>query len=106
MQISQVAVQLYTLRDFIKTPQDIAAAMKKVREIGYQAVQVSAMGPIEESELNSILDGEGIVCCATHEPTDTFFNKPEVIVERLQKLNCKYTAVPSPGSTPLNTIDE
>ncbi|RKX34780.1 MAG: sugar phosphate isomerase/epimerase, partial [Verrucomicrobia bacterium] len=44
MKINQVAAQLYTLRDHIKTPADIAASMKKVREIGYTAVQVSGMG--------------------------------------------------------------
>jgi sugar phosphate isomerase/epimerase len=106
MQINQVAVQLYTLRDFIKTPEDIAASMKKVREIGYQAVQVSGMGPIAEEELVQILDGEGLTLCATHEPITTIFNEPQKIVERLQKLNCKYTAVPYPHGWPLKTAEE
>ena len=46
MQINQVAAQLYTVRDFITTPTDIAASMKRIREIGYegyQAVQVSGL---------------------------------------------------------------
>jgi len=99
MQINQVAAQLYTLREFIKTPQDIAASMKKVRAIGYEAVQVSGMGPIDEAELMTILDGEGLVCCATHEPTQKILDEPQSIVERLKKLDCRYTAVPSPGRT-------
>jgi sugar phosphate isomerase/epimerase len=96
MKIDQVAIQLYTLREFTKTPQDIAATMKKVREIGYRAVQASAMGPIAEEELLRILDGEGLVLCATHEPSDTILDEPEKVADRLRKLKCKYTAYPSP----------
>lgn len=97
MKLSQVAVQLYTLRDFTQTPDEIAAALKKVRSIGYEAVQVSATGPIDESELVRILDGEGLVCCATHEPGSAILRAPEHVVERLQKLNCRYTAYPFPA---------
>ena len=97
MKIEQVAAQLYTLRDFTKTPADIAATLKKVRGLGYQAVQASALGPIEESELVKILNGEGLTCCATHESGDTILNNPQAVVEKLQKLGCKYTAYPYPG---------
>lgn len=33
-----VAAQCYTIREFLKTPADIAASMKKVAKIGYRAV--------------------------------------------------------------------
>lgn len=105
MQINQVAAQLYTVREFCKTPTDIAETLRKVREIGYEAVQVSAIGPIAEEELASMLDGEGLICCATHEPTATILDEPERVVERLQKLNCRFTAVPSPGVN-LETLDD
>jgi len=104
MQTNQIAAQLYTLRDHLKTPQDIAASLKKVRAIGYEAVQVSGMGPIDEAELVSICDGEGLTICATHESTDTILNEPQRIVERLQKLGCKYTAVPSPGGITIDSV--
>ncbi|MBD3239772.1 MAG: TIM barrel protein [Chitinivibrionales bacterium] len=106
MKVSQVAAQLFTLRNAIKTPQDIASSMKRVREIGYEAVQVSGMGPIAEEELVKILDGEGLVCCATHEPTQKILDEPEAIVDRLSKLNCRYTAVPSPGGVAVDTMDD
>ena len=97
MKLNQVAAQLYTIREFIKTPADIAASMKKIREIGYTSVQVSGMGPIDEAELVEILDGEGLTCCATHENGDIIRKTPEVVVDRLKKLGCKYTAYPYPA---------
>ncbi|SDU06053.1 Sugar phosphate isomerase/epimerase [Verrucomicrobium sp. GAS474] len=97
MKLSQVAVQLYTLRDFLKTPADIAETLRKVAAIGYQAVQVSGMGPIAEEELNALLEKNGLVCCATHENGDLIRAEPAKIVDRLRKLNCKYTAYPFPA---------
>jgi sugar phosphate isomerase/epimerase len=102
MKLNQVAAQLYTLRDYLKTPAEIAASLKKVRAIGYQAVQVSGMGAIAEEELVKILQGEGLLCCATHESGDKILNEPQWVVERLNKLGCKYTAYPFPSGVDMN----
>ena len=97
MKIEQVALQLYTLRDQLKTPADIAATLKKVGAIGYRAVQVSGMKSNAESELLTILHGEGLTLCATHEPAAQILAQPQAVVERLKKLGCKYTAYPHPA---------
>jgi hypothetical protein len=57
-----LAAQMYTLRDFTKTPADIAATLGKVKKMGYGAVQLSALGPIDSKELAKILHNEGLVC--------------------------------------------
>ena len=106
MKRQQIAAQLYTVRDFLKTPADIAVSMRKIRAIGYESVQVSGTCEIAEDELMRILKGEGLTCCATHEPTKTIIENPQRIVERLQKLGCKYTAVPSPGAHELKTREQ
>jgi sugar phosphate isomerase/epimerase len=105
MKLEQVAAQLYTVREFLQTPQDIAESMKKISKIGYKAVQVSGMGPIPEEELMNILDGEGLVCCATHEPGDKVLGDPQAVVDRLAKLRCKYTAYPYPAGVDFSTMD-
>lgn len=97
MKINQVAVQLYTLRDYCKTAADYAASLKKVRAIGYQAVQISGVGPIPAEEIRSITEGEGLVIAATHEPGAVILDEPAKIVERLAALGTKYTAYPFPA---------
>ena len=106
MQINQVAAQLYTLRDHLKTPADIATTLKKVAAIGYRAVQVSGMGPIDEAELLKILNSEGLTCCATHEPGLRILDETAQVIERLQKLNCRYTAFPHPGAVDFRQADQ
>jgi sugar phosphate isomerase/epimerase len=79
--------------------------LKKVREIGYEAVQVSGMGPIDEAELNRILEGEGLICCATHEDGNKIINETGRVIERLQKLNCHYTAYPWPAGIDFTKLE-
>ncbi len=97
MKPTQIAAQLYTCRDLLRTPADIAATLERVRAVGYTAVQVSGMGPIPEEELNTILDGEGLVCCATHEDGDAIRHDTAKVIDRLEKLRCKLTAYPWPA---------
>lgn len=103
MKISQVAAQLFTCRSLLKTPCDIASTLRRVRAVGYTAVQVSGMGPIAEEELVSILDGEGLVCCATHEPSSTILDEPQKVIERINKLRCSYTAYPSASAVNMSS---
>ncbi len=102
MKKSQIAAQLYTLRDFLKTPEDIAKSLAKVRQIGYEAVQISGMGEISTSELNKILANEGLVNCATHESGKSIVEETDKVIARLQELNCKFTAYPYPHQVPAN----
>ncbi|CAN5447113.1 sugar phosphate isomerase/epimerase [soil metagenome] len=90
---SQIAAQLYTLRDFCKTPADIAASLKKVRQIGYEAVQVSGIGKIDPAELQSILKNEGLTCCVTHTGIDRLKAEPEAVVAEHKLWDCHYTAI-------------
>ena len=64
-----VAAQLYTLREFLKTPADIARTLPKVAALGYRAVQLSALGPIDTRELKQILDSAGLTVCASAQGT-------------------------------------
>jgi sugar phosphate isomerase/epimerase len=50
MKLSQVAVQLYTVRDFCQTAPELKETAKKIRAIGYTAVQLSGIGPIPETD--------------------------------------------------------
>ena len=93
MKLSQVAIQLYTLRDFCKTAPEFAAAMKKVREIGYTAVQISGVGPIPEEQIVAICKAEGLTICATHEPGVKILDETDAVIERLQKLGASVAKI-------------
>lgn len=103
MKSSQIAAQLYTCRDQLKTPADIAVTLRRVRQAGYTAVQVSGLGPIPEKDLMVILDGEGLECCATHESPDKILNETDSVIDRLRQLRCTVTAYPYPANVDLTS---
>jgi sugar phosphate isomerase/epimerase len=90
---SQIAAQMYTLRDFTKTPKDIASTLARVKKIGYDAVQLSALGKIDPAELAKILRNEGLTCCATHVSAERMRDETAAVIEEHNLWGCKFTAV-------------
>jgi len=92
-----VAAQMYTLREFLKTPAGITSSLKRVAEMGYKAVQLSGLGPMDPSEIKKVCDGEGLQICATHVPFDRLQNDLSSIIEEHAIYECTYPAI---GSLP------
>ncbi len=90
---SVIAAQLYTLRDFAKTQADINATLKKVRAIGYEAVQVSGFGPYDAAEVANVLRGEGLTCCSTHTPWTRFVTEIDKVIAEHRLWNCVHPAI-------------
>ncbi len=99
MKTSQLAAQLYTVRDLLKTPESTVRTLERIRAIGYTAVQVSGFSydVLKEEALLAECRRIGLAICATHENGATILENPEAVIERLEKLDCKYTAYPFPG---------
>ena len=70
--------------------------VRKIRKMGYPAVQLSQVGPIPPEEILKIVTGEGLTICATHESGELLFNEPERVVDKLRTLGCRLTAYPFP----------
>jgi sugar phosphate isomerase/epimerase len=90
---SVLAAQMYTLREFTKTPAQIVQSLRRVKKIGYDAVQLSALGKIDPKELAAILKDEGLICCATHVALERMRDYSAQVIEEHHVWGCKYTAV-------------
>jgi sugar phosphate isomerase/epimerase len=91
--MKKFAAQLYTLREFTKTPADIARTFGRVKKMGYDAVQCSALGPIDPKELANLLKQEGLTCCATHVSRDRIEKETQAVIDDHHLWGCKYTAI-------------
>lgn len=103
MNIHQVAVQLYTLRARMKTRADLAGTLKRVKEIGYPAIQISGLdwNLLSDAEMRRLCDDIGLVICAIHEDGRTILEHPRKVVDRLGTLGCRYVAYPYPAGVNL-----
>ena len=96
---ARLAAQLYTLRQSTQTAPDFAATMRKVRDIGYTAVQVSGIGPIPPAEVKAIVDEAGLTICNTHIGYDRLLNDLPAVIDQHRLWNCRHVAVGSmPGA--------
>ncbi len=92
-----VAAQLYTLRDFLKTPEDIGKALKRVKTIGYNAVQASGIGSVEPQVFKQLADEAGVKICASHISYDRLKNDLEAVIQEHKTWDCRYVGL---GSMP------
>ena len=51
----RIGAQYFTLRDYIKTVEDFEETCRKVKEIGYQLIQISGT-PLKAAEMKPIID--------------------------------------------------
>ena len=97
MKKPRIAAQLYTIRDVTKTPDDLDRSMKRIKEIGYNAVQVSGIGPMEHQQVKDIMDSHGLTICATHISFVSMQENLDDVIKQHKLWNCKYVGV---GSMP------
>ena len=95
--MSGQALQLYTLRDFTKTADAVRTTLERVREIGFRAVQVSAVAAFE-ADLSPDVLGQwlrelGLQCIATHRPWASLRDETEREIAFHKALGCDYVAI-------------
>ncbi|WP_310833137.1 sugar phosphate isomerase/epimerase family protein [Paenibacillus pedocola] len=97
MKQTTIAAQMYTLREFTQTPEGLRAAFLKLKDIGYQAVQISGIGKIDPQLVKQYADEAGLTICATHVSWDRLVNDLEALAAEHKLWNCKYIGL---GSLP------
>lgn len=106
MKKTQIAAQLYSFRDYIKTPGDIKKTLRRIKQIGYDAVQLSSsLAPMPEEDLVMMLADEGLAAPTAHEPSGTIVDDTASVIAHLQKLKCAHVAYPFPHKVPQNAAE-
>ncbi len=97
MKVEKIALQCFTIRDHMKTLEDFKVSMEKVKNIGYQSVQLSGVGAeVSMADAKKVCDDNGLTVCATHESSALFVDDVDTVIQRLNDLDCKLTAYPFP----------
>ncbi len=104
---TQLAAQMYTLRDHCKDAAGIAESCRKLKAMGYGAIQASAgfFGQIPAAELKKILGDTGMICCATHRSWDQLKNV-QAEIDFHSTIGCRLTALGGWGWAGTETRDD
>lgn len=101
----KLGAQLYTLRDFCKTPEDIHNSLKRVAEIGYQTVQMSGIGKIDPAEFKKYCDEYGLEISMSHVGFDRIVNDTDKLIEEHNIMDCDYIGLGCPTPAQQESVD-
>ncbi|MFN6016818.1 MAG: sugar phosphate isomerase/epimerase family protein [Verrucomicrobiota bacterium] len=104
MKTEQIAVQLYTLRDFTETPDDFVATIKRVRDIGYHAVELAGTAGLDPADAAKIVRDAGLQICSSHESTEMILNQPQQVVDRLGEFGITYAVYAYPAGVEMSDV--
>jgi sugar phosphate isomerase/epimerase len=90
-----VALQLYTVRDV--AGDDLPATLKKVKEMGYDAVELAGVYGMETDDLRRLLDENGLRAVSAHVPYQEFAADLAGTVAKYKALGCKVVGIPGLG---------
>lgn len=88
----KLAAQLFTVRKFTQNEEDLYSSLKKLKEIGYNAVQISGCAYNAE-KLKKELNELELSVCATHTPVETIINNTEAVINDHKILKAEYVGI-------------
>jgi sugar phosphate isomerase/epimerase len=88
--MTTVAAQLYTLRDYMQTPEQIDSGFARLAADGWKAVQASGIGPIAPEALKALADKHDLFICATHNSLERLTDDLPGVLKEHEILCCPY----------------
>ena len=88
----KVGLQLFSIRNAME--QDMDAALKAVKEMGYDYVEFAGYFGKSAEEVKAILDKYGLECISVHQAPSLFWEEGQSAIDYLKGIGAKYCAIP------------
>ena len=88
-----LGAQLYTVRDFIKTADGVAETLEKIADIGYDGVEISALGPVDPVRVADLIEDSGLRVAGTHVAWGRFLNELDEVIGEHKTWGCAHAGV-------------
>lgn len=85
-----LGAQLYTVRAYAQNKCDLDETLRRVAAIGYKAVQISAIGPIDPHTVRDLCDQHGLKIALTHIPEARILQDTDNVIKEHDILGCDY----------------
>ena len=90
-----IAVQLYTLRSLLDDPARLGGILGRIREIGYEAVEVAGLGPKIVDRFGEEMRRAGLKACAVHAGLERLTGEMDVVIDECTEWGCEFVVVPA-----------
>ncbi len=107
----RIGAQLYTVREYCQNAQDFEETLKKLSHIGYQVVQLSAIGDMPAEVVRELCDRYGITVACTHRKLEDYTERMDEMIRYHKIVGAKVAGLGAVGKelrcdkkTLMNTI--
>ncbi len=83
-----MGIQLYTLRDHIKTAEDFDKTLERLEKMGVTDVQISGIGDFPAEDQKKALDKHNMKVCITHKGFDRMEEDLEGLIREHKIIDC------------------
>jgi len=88
-----LGAQLFTVRQYTQTIEDVAETLRKVAAIGYKSIQISAFGPIDPKDVARAVEDSGLIVAATHVGWKRFLEELDAVIGEHKLWGCVHPAI-------------
>ena len=89
----KIAAQLFTVRKFMDSDEDVLKTFEKIRKIGYEAVQISGISAYHPRNIVKALKENGLQACVTHNSFDRIVGDTDALIEENKLFGTKYIGI-------------
>ena len=84
----KLGVNLYSVRKFLQNEEDTRRTFAKLREIGYEVVQLSGAAPMPAETVRKISRESGLPIVCTHSPLDRILHDTDALIREHRLFGC------------------
>ena len=83
-----LGAQLYSIRDFIQTPEDTRETFRKLKAMGYENVQLSGGGPLPAEFLRDLSQEFDLPIASAHDDKERLVNDIDALIREHEIMGC------------------
>ena len=88
-----IGAQGFTIRNFAQNEADLRVTAKKLHDIGFKTLQVSAFGDIDPHIIREICDENDLKIIITHTNQQLILENPEKVIENHRIMGCNHVGI-------------
>lgn len=101
----RIALQLWTLRDYLKSAEEVARTFERVRSIGYEHVEIAGLCPLPPREVRRLADAAGLTICSAQVDSRDIIDSTSQVADTVAEYGCRFVVYPYPH-VPLERLDQ
>lgn len=97
----RIGAQLYTVREYTQTAEAMEETFQKLKDIGYQTIQLSAVGPVPAEQVKLLCEKYSLEPVCTHKGAKNYLENLEETIAYHKTIGCNVAGLGAmPGEYP------